>query len=118
MSTDFSNPRTVGGYPYRVLASGLPGNYPTVIFVEGFGAFNLDTNNRCDTNAEMSLVEQPRQLRRYFNVYRAADGGFVFGSRAFRTDEDRRATNDSSRALFGLRVDYDDSNGRVVAERV
>lgn len=113
----FDNLRTVDGYPFRVLATGLPGDYPTAIFVEGHGLFSLDANNHCRENPGMSLVEQPRHVVRFFNIYRAADGGITAGSKAFRTDSDRRATQDSQRALFGLRVEYDDTTGRVVAEK-
>lgn len=113
----FENLRTVDGYPFRVLATGLPGSYPTAIFVEGHGLFSLDENNHCRENPGMSLVEQPRNIIRYFNVYRAADGGITMGSKSFTTDTARRATHDSLRALFGLRVEFDDTTGRVTAEK-
>lgn len=113
----FENLRTVDGYPFRVLATGLPGSYPTAIFVEGHGLFSLDADNHCRENPGMSLVEQPRNIIRYFNVYRAADGGITMGSKSFSNNEARLSTNDSQRALFGLRVEYDDTTGRVTATK-
>ena len=117
MSTDFSNLRTVDGHPYRVLATGLPGPLPTVIFVEGYGSFSLDANNQCPQNPGMSLVEEPRKMTRYFNIYAARDGGFVLGSKSYASNHDRLQMRDSARALAGVKLTFDDTTGEIHAER-
>ena len=78
-----------------------------------------------DVAAEVGTADQPppviraeyRQARcpHCHHVYRAADGGFVFGSREFRTDAARRETQDSERALFGLQVTVDENAKSVQA---
>ena len=111
MTTNLHELRTVDGHSFRVLGTGLPGPYPTVIFVDGHGAFSLDANNVCAANNGMSLIPNPRELTRYFNVYRANDGGFVFGSKAFASEQERLSTTDSARAVAGVRVDFNDITG-------
>ena len=51
-------------------------------------------------------------------MYRAADGGFVFGSRAFKSDAARLETQDSQRALFGVQMTVDEDNKAVHAVMV
>ncbi|MBT9153366.1 MAG: hypothetical protein DDT39_00023 [Firmicutes bacterium] len=114
---NIENLRTVDGYPFTVLATGLSGDHPTAIFVEGHGVFSLDENNVCSAHPGMSVVSHPHNIVRYFNVYRAADGGIVMGSKAFNSEAERRNTSDSARALFGLRVAYNAATGRVEAQR-
>lgn len=118
MSTDFSDLRTVDGHPYRVLATGLPGPTPTVIFVDGYGSFSLDANNKCSANPGMSLVEEPRKMTRYFNIYAARDGGFVLGSKSYASNGERLSMRDSGHALAGVKLTFDDTTGEVRAERV
>lgn len=118
MSTDFSNLRTVDGHPYRILATGLPGPTPTVIFVEGYGSFSLDRENKCPQNPGMSLVEEPRKMTRYFNLYASRDGGFVLGSKSYANNSDRLSMRDTARALCGVKLTFDDTTGDVRAERV
>jgi predicted Abi (CAAX) family protease len=118
MSNEFSNLRTVDGYPYRILATGLPGPTPTVISVEGHGSFSLDRENKCLTNPGMSLVEEPRVMVRYFNIYTARDGGFVLGSKSYASNAERLRMNDTARALAGVKLTFDDTTGDIRAERV
>lgn len=117
MSTDLSSLRTVDGHPFRVLATGLPGPTPTVIFVEGYGSFSLDANNQCLQNPGMSLVEAPRKMTRFFNIYAARDGGFVLGSKSYTSNYDRLQMRDSARALAGVKLTFDDITGEIQAER-
>jgi hypothetical protein len=110
--------RTVDGHPFKVIATNLPGPLPTVIFVEGHGSFSLDADNKCPANAGMSLITEPRRVVRFFNVYRAADGGFVLGSRAFVSNAERVSMRDTARAIAGCRITFDDTTGAITAERV
>lgn len=119
MSTqNLESMRTVDGHPFKVLATNLPGACPTVIFVEGHGSFSLDNDNKCPTNPGMSLIDEPRRIVRFFNVYRGADGGFVLGSRAFVSNAERLSLRDTNRALAGCRIVFDDVTGAISAERV
>jgi len=116
--TRFDNLRTVDGHAFRVLATDLPNGLPTIIFVEGFGTYMLDHSNKCPANPGMSLVERPRTITRFINMYRAADGGICPGSKTYESDAQRLSMRDTARALFGLRIEYDDTTGRVTAIKV
>jgi hypothetical protein len=109
MHIDTARFQTADGYDYRVLATDLPGSEPVALYVND-ELVRLNEALECRSNPAYSLVERQRSYTRYFNVYRAADGGFTFGSKAFHSDEDRRSTQDSQRALFGLCVRVTDSS--------
>ena len=117
MSIDTNRLVTADGYPYRVLASDLGYPQPYAIFVNGVIA-RLDDSLVCAENNGYSLTEKRNSNTRYFNVYRAADGAFTLGSRAFNNDYDRCATRDSQRALFGLSVTFDEFSGNVTTAKV
>lgn len=109
--------RTRDGDEFRLIASDLGGELPVAILVDG-EIYRLDRNLECPDFPGMSLAEARREHVRYFNIYRAADGGFVFGSKAFASDSQRRGTNDSRRAIAGVRVVLNDATGSVTAEAV
>ena len=117
MQIDTQRYRTADGYSYRVLATDLGGDLPVAIFVNGEVA-RLRSDLSCPANEGYSLTDARAAHTRFFNVYRAADGGFCFGSRAFQSNQDRTATQDSRRALFGLQVNYNEATGEVTATRV
>jgi hypothetical protein len=117
MPIDTNRHVTADGHDFRVIADDLGGDEPYAIFVNGEVA-RLDRNLRCAGNPGYSLSERRQSNTRYFNVYRAADGGFCFGSRAFKSNDDRLETDDSDRALFGLKVTFEEATGSVQAQRV
>lgn len=99
--------RTLDGTPFTVSSVPIAG-FAHAIIVNG-AIYGLNDNLECVENPQFSLVLNEAEKKvRYFNVYRAADGGFVFGSRAFRSNEDRRATNDSRRAICGVELTYNE----------
>lgn len=100
------------GSDFTVVSMNTPGEFPVVILADG-KAHLLTAELRCPEDSDYDLIEHDREQTRYFNVYRAADGGFVFGSKAFRTDAARRQTHDAQRALYGLQVTINE-NGRSV----
>lgn len=100
--------RTRDGYPFRILATDLDGNLPVAVLVDG-EIYRLDANLTCPDAPGMSLAEARREHTRFFNVYRAADGSFVFGSKAFETDYERRNTQDAQRAITGVCVTFNEN---------
>lgn len=110
MAIDINRYRTADNFEYRVLAEDLPGQYPIAIFCDG-DIRRLNANYECGENTAYSLVEAPRQHTRYFNVYRAADGAFVLGSRAFTSNEQRMQAADTARAISALCITM---NNRVL----
>jgi hypothetical protein len=72
----------------------------------------------CPANHGYSLSEHRNVNKRYFNVYRAADGAFCMGKKAFKSNDERYSTRDSERAIFGLSVEFDETADCVTAERV
>lgn len=100
------------GSDFQVISKDAPGNCPIVLLADG-KAHLLTAELTCPVDSNYDLIQHDRAQTRYFNVYRAADGGFVFGSRAFRTDAARRETQDSERALFGVSITFDE-NARSV----
>jgi len=102
------------GSDFQVISQDAPGNCPIVLLANG-RAHLLTVELTCPADSNYDLIQHDRSQTRYFNVYRAADGGFVFGSRAFRTDAARRETDDSQRALCGVSVTLDENAKTVEA---
>ena len=92
---------------FKVISQEAPGPCPIVLLADG-RAHLLTAELKCPTDSDYDLIQHDRLQTRFFNVYRAADGGFVFGSRAFKTDAARRETRDSERALFVVSVTYNE----------
>lgn len=103
------------GSDFQVISQEAPGPCPIVLLADG-RAHLLTTELKCPADSDYDLLQHDRQQTRFFNVYRAADGGFVFGSRAFNSDAARRETQDSQRALFGLSVTYNEDAQSVQAQ--
>ncbi len=102
------------GREFQIISQEAPGPCPIVLLADG-KAHLLTAELKCPADSNYDLIQHDRAQTRFFNVYRAADGGFVFGSRAFRTDAARRETQDSERALFGLQVTVDENAKSVQA---
>ena len=102
------------GSDFQVISQDAPGNCPIVLLADG-SAHLLTAELKCPADSDYDLLQHDRAQTRFFNVYRAADGGFVFGSRAFRTDAARRETQDSERALCGVSITYDEDASTVQA---
>ena len=100
------------GSDFHVISEGAPGPCPIVLLADG-RTHLLTAELTCPADSNYDLLQHDRRQTRFFNLYRAADGGFVFGSRAFRTDAARRETQDSQRALFGVQLTIDE-DGRTV----
>ena len=100
------------GRDFQVVSQEAPGQCPIVLLADG-KAHLLTVELSCPADSNYDLVQHDRQQTRFFNIYRAADGGFVFGSRAFQTDTARRETQDVQRALFGVSMTLDE-NGRTL----
>ena len=98
------------GSDFQVISQEAPGPCPIVLLADG-KAHLLTAELSCPADSNYDLVQHDRQQTRFFNIYRAADGGFVFGSRAFQSDAARRDTQDAQRALFGVSITLDE-NGR------
>ena len=91
------------GSDFHVISEEAPGPCPIVILADG-RTHLLTAELTCPADSNYDLLQHDRLQTRFFNVYRAADGGFVFGSRAFKSDAARRDTKDSQRALFGVSI--------------
>jgi len=102
------------GSDFTVISSSAPGGLPLVLLADG-KAHLLTANLTCPADSGYDLIQPDKEQTRYFNVYRAADGGFVFGSRAFRTNAARQETRDAERALFGLQVTLKEAERDVQA---
>lgn len=102
------------GSEFQVISQDAPGGCPIVLLADG-KAHMLTTELACPADSNYDLIQHDRRQTRFFNVYRAADGGFVFGSSAFRTDAARRATHDSQHALFGVSITFDENARSVQA---
>ena len=72
----------------------------------------------CPADGNYDLLQHDRRQTRFFSLYRAADGGFVFGSRAFKTDTARCETQDAQRALCGVSITYDENAKSLAATLV
>ena len=91
------------GSDFHVISAEAPGPCPIVILADG-KTHLLTGELTCPADSNYDLLQHDRLQTRFFNVYRAADGGFVFGSRAFKSDAARRETQDAQRALFGVSI--------------
>ena len=91
------------GSDFHVLTQQAPGPCPIVLLADG-RTHLLTAELTCPADSNYDLLQHDRLQTRFFNLYRAADGGFVFGSRAFKSDAARRETQDSERALFGVSI--------------
>ena len=107
-----NNYRLRNGSEFQILRQDAPGAHPIVLLADG-KAHLLTAELACPANSNYDLVQHDRQQTRFFNLYRAADGGFVFGSRAFKSDAARLETQDSQRALFGVSITLNE-DGRTV----
>ena len=95
------------GSDFHVISEEAPGPCPIVILADG-KTHLLTAELTCPADSNYDLLQHDRLQTRFFNVYRAADGGFVFGSRAFKSDAARRETQDSQRALFGVSITFNE----------
>ena len=95
------------GSEFHVISEEAPGPCPIVILADG-KTHLLTAELTCPADSNYDLLQHDRLQTRFFNVYRAADGGFVFGSRAFKSDAARRETQDSQRALFGVSMTFNE----------
>ena len=102
------------GSEFHVISEEAPGPCPIVILADG-RTHLLTAELTCPADSNYDLLQHDRRQTRFFNVYRAADGGFVFGSRAFTSDAARLETQDSQRALFGLQMTVDEDTKAVQA---
>ena len=105
------------GSDFHVISEGAPGPCPIVLLADG-KAHLLTAELKCPADSNYDLLQHDRRQTRFFNLYRAADGGFVFGSRAFKTDVARRETRDSQRALFGVEMTFDENARTLQAAMV
>ena len=105
------------GSDFHVITEAAPGPCPIVLLADG-RAHMLTAELLCPLDSNYDLLQHDRLQTRFFNVYRAADGGFVFGSRAFKSDAARLETQDSQRALFGVQMTVDEDNKAVHAVMV
>ena len=95
------------GSQFHVISQDAPGPCPIVLLADG-RTHLLTAELTCPADSNYDLLQHDRLQTRFFNVYRAADGGFVFGSRAFKSDAARRDTQDSQRALFGVSMTFNE----------
>ena len=95
------------GSDFHVSSEEAPGPCPIVLLADG-RAHLLTAELSCPADSNYDLLQHDRLQTRFFNVYRAADGGFVCGSRAFKSDAARRETQDSQRALFGVSITFNE----------
>jgi hypothetical protein len=102
------------GAPFRVLATDLPGDTKHVILVNEKDVVNLDESLKEATGDEdYDLLERPTECTRYFNIYRAADGCFCFGSKAWADNEARQQANDTARAIAAIKITMNGA-GRLI----
>lgn len=111
---DLSTCTLRNGSSFDVISQQAPGPCPIVLLADG-KAHLLAPDLTCPADSNYDLLQHDRLQTRFFNVYRAADGGFVFGSRAFRSDAARRETQDAERALCGLSVTFNEDARSVEA---
>lgn len=110
--------RTQDGQKPQVLSTNLAGDYPIAIYIaETDTIARLTSELICHTAPSYTLSEPRKQATRFFNVYRANDGSFTFGTKPFLTEGDRLETEDSKRSLFGLKITIDETN-RVVESSI
>ena len=102
------------GSDFHVITQEAPGPCPIVLLADGKSHL-LTAELACPADSNYDLVQHDRQQTRFFNLYRAADGGFVFGSRAFTSDAARRETRDSERALVGVAMTFNEDARSVQA---
>lgn len=105
------------GSEFQIISQQAPGPCPIVLLADG-KAHLLTAELACPANSNYDLVQHDRQQTRFFNLYRAADGAFVFGSRAFRSDAARLETQDSQRALFGVSITLNEDGRTVEAQLI
>lgn len=108
---------TTDGFAFRVLATDLEGPLPVAIHVNGEIA-RLTADLKCPANEGYSLASRRVVNVRFLNFYRAADGSFTPGSKTYASNSDRLSMRDTSRAIFGLRVEFDETTGAVTCEKV
>ena len=96
------------GSDFHVITEQAPGPCPIVLLADG-RTHLLTAELTCPADSNYDLLQHDQRQTRFFNVYRAADGGFVFGSRAFKTDAARRETQDAQRALCGVSITWDEA---------
>ena len=109
---NFSTCTLRNGSDFQVISQQAPGPCPIVLLADG-KAHLLSAELACPADSNYDLVQHDRKQTRFFNLYRAADGGFVFGSRAFKSDAARLETQDSQRALFGVSITLNE-DGRTL----
>ena len=102
------------GSDFHVISEEAPGPCPIVLLADG-RTHLLTAELSCPADSNYDLLQHDRRQTRFFNVYRAADGGFVFGSRAFKSDAERLETRDSQRALFGIQMTLDEDTRALQA---
>lgn len=102
------------GSDFHVISQEAPGPCPIVLLADGKSHL-LTAERTCPADSNYDLIQPDRHQTRFFNLYRAADGGFVFGSRAFPSDAARLDTQDSLRALFGVQVTIDEDAKTIQA---
>ena len=112
MNISTTTHRTLDGTPFSIPDFAVDGAAHTIQV--GGTLYALNSNLECEMNPGYSLVlNEAEKKTRFFNVYRAADGGFVFGSRAFLTNSDRRATQDSLRAICGVELTLNEQTHHI-----
>ena len=105
------------GSQFHVISQDAPGPCPIVLLADG-KAHLLTAELSCPVDSNYDLLQHDRRQTRFFNLYRAADGGFVFGSRAFRTDAARCETQDAQRALCGVSITWDETTKAMEARQL
>lgn len=115
---NYSSMQTVGGFEFKVLEDNSGASGYSTLSVKGPSGWTvalIDSRGKCNENSQYSLVPRRDITVRYYNVYRAAGGGFVLGKRAFASDQERRRARDSSRALFGMKMCVDVVSGVFIS---
>ena len=111
---DLNNCTLRNGSDFHVISQEAPGPCPIVLLADG-RTHLLTAELTCPADSNYDLLQHDHRQTRFFNLYRAADGGFVFGSRAFRSNAARLETQDSQRALFGVQMTLDEDTKAVQA---
>ena len=102
------------GSDFHVISEGAPGPCPIVLLADG-RTHLLTPELACPADSNYDLLQHDRRQTRFFNVYRAADGGFVFGSRAFKSGAERLETRASQGARFGIQMTLDEDTRALQA---
>ena len=64
------------GREFQIISQEAPGPCPIVLLADG-RAHLLTAELKCPADSDYDLIQHDRLQTRFFNVYRAADGGFV-----------------------------------------